>query len=60
MIANAAAISRFCEEDTLSIHKIIARPSSGVTRSFTIIELKNAEERKPEPGTAESAAPAKE
>jgi hypothetical protein len=44
----------------LSIHKIIARPSSGVTRGFTIIELKKAEERKPEPGSAGSAGPAKE
>jgi hypothetical protein len=44
----------------LSIHKIIARPSSGVTRGFTIIELKKAEEPKPESSTAESAGPAKE
>jgi hypothetical protein len=40
---------------TASIHKIIARPSFGVTRGFTIIELKKAEERKPECSTAESA-----
>jgi hypothetical protein len=57
MSANAAAIFPVCEEDTLSIHKIIARPSSGVTRSFTLIELKKAEDRKPEPS---SAGPAKE
>jgi hypothetical protein len=44
----------------LSIHKIIAHPSSGATRSFTLVELKKAEDRKPEPGSAESAGPAKE
>jgi hypothetical protein len=31
-----------------------------VTRGFTIIELKKAEERKPECSTPESAGPAKE
>jgi hypothetical protein len=41
-----------CEEDALSIHKIIARPSSGVTRSFTIVEVKKAQEPKPASGPA--------
>jgi hypothetical protein len=60
MIANACGHFPVCEEDTLSIHKIIARPSSGVTRSFTLVELKKAEDRKPESAAAESADPAKE
>jgi len=48
-----------CEEDILSIRKIIARRPSGVTRSFTLIELDKAGARDPEVPVADAASPAK-
>jgi hypothetical protein len=44
----------------LSIHKIIARPSSGVTRSFTIVDPGKTQVRKPESATAGSVGAAQE
>jgi hypothetical protein len=60
MIANTCGHFPVCEEDALSIHKIIARPSSGVTRGFTIVDAGKAQVRKPESAAAESAAPAQD
>jgi hypothetical protein len=50
VIAEITAIPPACEEESLSIHKITDHRPSGITRGFTLVELK-----KPAQGDPESA-----